>query len=174
MELARILADRHFELLPSNSFVSRRGVGPLRSSSMPVPRSAGEKILAVLNLDMVAYADLLPRTWRSQQSGFRVAGRTVLLPPPHATLPWDHPRVDASFSRSDHSPFWDQGSAPYADRRTCVGPTPTITRRGHAGYSESRVLTSVAQATLAAAADLAQPVGTRPTFRTSPTAGCDG
>jgi hypothetical protein len=73
-------------------------------------RQAGERILGVINLDMIAYADALPEDLQiivNPASGWLAdlyldaAGN---YGPIGATK-----TVDASFVYSDHSPFWDMG-----------------------------------------------------------------
>jgi hypothetical protein len=73
-------------------------------------RSAGERILGVINLDMIAYADAVPEdlqiivnqdsTWLADL--FLAAGS-------HYGVVGGTKTVDASFVYSDHAPFWDNG-----------------------------------------------------------------
>ena len=73
-------------------------------------RAAGERILGVINLDMIAYADALPEdlqifvnedsAWLADlylaaAGNYGILGGTKI--------------VDASFVYSDHGPFWDNG-----------------------------------------------------------------
>jgi hypothetical protein len=73
-------------------------------------RQAGERIIGVVNLDMIAYADALPEdlqiivngpsTWLANlflgaAASYGIVGATMT--------------VDASIVYSDHSPFWDNG-----------------------------------------------------------------
>ncbi|MGZ5423432.1 MAG: M28 family peptidase [Candidatus Aminicenantales bacterium] len=73
-------------------------------------RAAGDRILGVINLDMIAYADAMPEdlqiivnqnsTWLADL--FLAAGS-------HYGVIGGTKTVDASFVYSDHAPFWDNG-----------------------------------------------------------------
>ncbi|MGB8957868.1 MAG: M20/M25/M40 family metallo-hydrolase [Candidatus Aminicenantales bacterium] len=73
-------------------------------------RIAGERILGVINLDMIAYADALPEdlqiivnpdsTW---------LGDLFLAAGSHYGLVGGTKIIDPSFVYSDHAPFWDNG-----------------------------------------------------------------
>jgi len=73
-------------------------------------RAAGDRILGVINLDMIAYADAMPEdlqiivnqdsTWLADL--FLAAGS-------HYGVVGGTKTVDASFVYSDHAPFWDNG-----------------------------------------------------------------
>lgn len=72
--------------------------------------AAGERILGVINLDMIAYADAPPEDLQiivNPRSGWLAdlyLGAAGNYGPLEATK-----TVDASFVYSDHSPFWDNG-----------------------------------------------------------------
>jgi hypothetical protein len=73
-------------------------------------RLAGERILGVINMDMIAYADALPEDLQiivNPASGWLAdlyLDAATNYGPVGATK-----TVDASFLYSDHSPFWDAG-----------------------------------------------------------------
>jgi hypothetical protein len=73
-------------------------------------RSAGERILGVINLDMIAYANALPEDLQiivNSRSGW-LADLYLAAAANYGTLGATK-TVDASFVYSDHSPFWDNG-----------------------------------------------------------------
>ena len=73
-------------------------------------RGSSERIIGVLNLDMIAYADSLPEDldvivndaswWMAERAGLIAGAYTGLMV---------RKIVNPSFIYSDHSPFWDQG-----------------------------------------------------------------
>jgi hypothetical protein len=73
-------------------------------------RQAGERIIGVINLDMIAYADAMPEDLQvivNQSSGW-LADRFLAAATDYGGLGATK-TVDASFIYSDHSPFWDNG-----------------------------------------------------------------
>jgi hypothetical protein len=130
-------------------------------------RKNGEKIFAVLNLDMIAYADRLPEDldivanpdseWLADR--FMEAART------YAPLPVAE-SVNPSFAWSDHSSFWDQGFSALCGIEDVVLNNPyyhkTTDTSDHVNIDFALAVT---KATLAAAADLAEPVSTPPAPR---------
>ena len=73
-------------------------------------RNAGESIIGVINLDMIAYADAMPEDLEVIVNGPSewLAERLVAAASVYADLAANK-IVDASFVYSDHSPFWDRG-----------------------------------------------------------------
>jgi Peptidase family M28 len=73
-------------------------------------RQAGERIIGVINLDMIAYADAMPEDLQvivNTASGW-LADRFLAAASDYAGMGATK-TVDASFIYSDHSPFWDNG-----------------------------------------------------------------
>ncbi len=73
-------------------------------------RQANERILGVINLDMIAYADALPEDLQiivNSRSGW-LADLFLAAAANYGTLGATK-TVNASFVYSDHSPFWDNG-----------------------------------------------------------------
>ncbi len=73
-------------------------------------RAAGESIIGVINLDMIAYADAMPEDLEVivNRPSEWLADRLVASAALYADLT-ARKTVDASFVYSDHSPFWDRG-----------------------------------------------------------------
>jgi hypothetical protein len=73
-------------------------------------RAAGERIIGVINLDMIAYADAMPEDLEVIVNGPSewLADRLIASAALYADLT-ARKTVDASFVYSDHSPFWDNG-----------------------------------------------------------------
>jgi len=123
-------------------------------------RAAGESIIGVINLDMVAYADVMPEDLEVFVNGPSewLAERLLAAASQYADLA-ARKRVDASMIYSDHSPFWDYGYAallaiedsplqnPYYHRTT-----DTIDKLNFDFFAGS------ARAALALLAELAQPL----------------
>lgn len=73
-------------------------------------RAAGERILGVINLDMIGYADAMPEDLQiivNEDSGW--LADLFLLAGSHYGVLGGTKTVDASFVYSDHAPFWDNG-----------------------------------------------------------------
>lgn len=111
MEAARILAEQPLDFTVRFAAFSAEELGLFGSiDHAGRARQAGERIVAVLNLDMIAYADAAPEDLeiivddRSAWLGERLAmAATGYAAQPSETT------VNASFKYSDHSPFWDLG-----------------------------------------------------------------
>lgn len=73
-------------------------------------RAAGESIIGVINLDMIAYANAMPEDLEVIVNGPSqwLAERLLAAAALYAGLPAKK-TVDSSFVYSDHSPFWDHG-----------------------------------------------------------------
>ncbi len=132
-------------------------------------RSRAERIIGVINLDMIAFADKMPEdldvisntssAWLSAKFA-AVAGDYGLIAIKRI--------VDASIVFSDHAPFWDRGfSAVCAiEDDDVVNPdyhktTDTIDRLNFEFYTQA------SRAALATLAELAQPI--RPGYPATPT-----
>jgi len=162
LELARVMAGESFDF--TVRFVAfgaeETGLNGSRHHATQA-HARGEQILAMLNLDMIAYVDRVPEdldatsnpasTWLGDFYAATTAAYSAL---PVAKS------VNASFRSSDHAPFWDQG---YPALMLIEDNTAGVTNPYyHSAGDRLEVLDmgfagEVAQATLAAAATLAQP-----------------
>lgn len=73
-------------------------------------RAAGDRILGVINLDMIGYADAMPEDLQiivNGDSGW--LADLFLLAGSHYGVVGGTKTVDDSFVYSDHAPFWDNG-----------------------------------------------------------------
>ncbi len=111
LEAARVLAPYSFDFTVRFIAFSAEEWGLYGSRAYAsAARSAGEHILGVVNLDMIAYADAMPEdlqiivnqesTWLADL--FLAAGSRYGVVGGTRT-------VDPSFVYSDHAPFWDNG-----------------------------------------------------------------
>ncbi|MDI6849219.1 MAG: Zn-dependent exopeptidase M28 [Candidatus Saccharicenans sp.] len=113
LEAARILAGRAFDFTVRFILFSAEELGLVGSLRYVQERlNQAENILAVINLDMVAYADILPEDLDligNRSSGWLVERLAALagVYGPVAT----RKIIDASFIYSDHASFWDRGIA---------------------------------------------------------------
>ncbi|MBM3304538.1 MAG: M28 family peptidase [Candidatus Aminicenantes bacterium] len=123
-------------------------------------RTAGESIIGVINLDMIAYADAMPEDLEVIVNGRSewLAERLIAAADLYADLT-ARKTVDPSFVYSDHSPFWDQGYRALLAiednplrNPTYHQTTDTIDKLNFEFFTAS------ARASLALLAELAQPV----------------
>jgi|GEM_PF-452361 len=126
LEAARILAGRPFDFTVRFILFSAEEqglVGSLRYVQEKLNPS--ENILAVINLDMVAYADLMPEDLDligNRSSSWlvdRVAALSALYGPVAGKK-----IIDASFVYSDHASFWDRGIAALCAIEDASVPNP--------------------------------------------------
>ena len=125
-------------------------------------RQAGESIVGVINLDMIAYANAMPEDLQvivNSASGW-LADRFLVAAVNYGVLGATK-TVDASFVYSDHAPFWDSGypallaiednplNNPYYHQTT-----DTLDKINLAFF------TSATRASLGLLAELAQPIKT--------------
>jgi len=75
-------------------------------------------VLGVINLDMIGYADALPRPSDHRQFALELAGRPLHRRGANYGPVGATKTVDASFVYSDHSPFWDNATRPCWPSRT--------------------------------------------------------
>ncbi len=160
VELARVLGKYSFDYTIRFIAFSAEEWGLYGSKHYAqAAKSAGEHIIAVVNLDMVAYTDRLPEDLdlivnpRSEwvANAFANAAATWA---PMPTLKV----VNASLTYSDHAPFWDQGYSAVCGIEDANPSNPNY----HKTYDTFSTLnmdfaTSVARASLATVAMLAQP-----------------
>jgi hypothetical protein len=111
LEAARVLAPYDFDFTIRFAAFSAEEWGLWGSRAhAAAARAAGERVLGVINLDMIAYTDVTPEdlqiivndnsAWLADL--FTAAG-------PHYGFVNATKMVDASIVYSDHSPFWDNG-----------------------------------------------------------------
>jgi hypothetical protein len=164
LELARVMAGQSFDF--TVRFVAfgaeETGLNGSRYHATQA-HARGERILAMLNLDMIGFVDRAPEdldATANPASGW-LGDFFAASAPAYSALPistW----VNASARSSDHAPFWDQG---YPALMLIEDNSPATTNpyyhttddrfdRLDLGFA-----TSVTQATLAVAAALAQPTG---------------
>ncbi len=162
LELARVMAGQTFDFTLRFVAFGAEETGLNGSRYHATQASArGDRILAMLNLDMIAYADRVPEdldatsnpasTWLGDFYASTAAAYSTL-----PVVKW----VNASFRSSDHAAFWDQGyPALMLIEDNAVGSTnPYYHSTGDRfDVLDMSFATSVAQATLAVAGTLAQP-----------------
>ncbi|MBE3097083.1 MAG: M28 family metallopeptidase [Planctomycetes bacterium] len=163
MEVARILAGYEFDFTIKLIGFSAEEWGLYGSKHYAQEaKQRGEQILGVINLDMIGYTDSLPEDLdivvdgQSEWLGSRfVASANTYAP--LLTLKV----ANASVRGSDHSPFWDQGYSALLGIEDvalknphCHKPTDTIETLNLAFAN------AVTRASIAAVAELAQPVST--------------
>ncbi len=126
LEAARILAGRPFDFTVRFILFSAEEqglVGSLRYVQEKL--NPAENILAVINLDMIAYADQMPEDLDiigNRASGWlveRMAALAGVYGPVAARK-----IIDASFIYSDHASFWDRGIAAVCAIEDASVPNP--------------------------------------------------
>lgn len=123
-------------------------------------RAAGESILGVVNLDMIAYADAVPEDLQIIVNGDSTwLGDLFLAAGSRYGIVGGTSTVDPSFVYSDHAPFWDNGypallaiednplTNPYYHRTTDTLDTLNLD-----------FFTSATRASVGLIAELAQPI----------------
>jgi len=123
-------------------------------------RAAGERILGVINLDMIGYANALPEDVQVIVNANSIwLGDLFLAAGSHYGVVGGTRTIDPSFVYSDHSPFWDNGypallaiednplNNPYYHRTT-----DTLDKL------DLDFFTSAARASVGLLAELAQPI----------------
>jgi hypothetical protein len=111
MEIARVFAGRPFDFTLKFVCFSAEEWGLYGSKHYAEEaRKAGEKILGVLNMDMIAYTDALPEDLNifTDTASQWLANWFVLCARQYASIDLAV-AVSPSMRASDHSPFWDQG-----------------------------------------------------------------
>ncbi|NTV80977.1 MAG: M20/M25/M40 family metallo-hydrolase, partial [Candidatus Aminicenantes bacterium] len=120
--------------------------------------SRGERIVGIINLDMIGYSSVLPESMEVYVNGFSDWLGTRLLDASSSYGgPSGNKRVDPSMVYSDHSPFWDNGYAALLAIETDFNPyyhqtTDTLDKLNLAFF------THVTRASLGLLAELAQPL----------------
>lgn len=161
MEAARILAGQPLDFTVRFIAFSAEEQGLYGSHyHSAVAGEGSERIIGVLNLDMIAYADAMPEDldvvvndvsrWLAERTA-QIAGIYTGLGVRRI--------VDASFIYSDHSPFWDQGYSAFCGIEDADVNNPYY----HTPYDTVDTLNfdffeDAAKTALAVLSDLAQPV----------------
>jgi hypothetical protein len=161
LELARILAKEKFDFSIGLLCVSAEEWGLYGSAHYArQARQDGAEIIAVVNLDMIAYPD--NRQWVLDVIGNRqsewLTDRFIAIAQPYVGLRLAKV-IDSSLTWSDHSSFWDQGYAALCGIEN--SDNPYYHRPGDKLETLNLVFAAEAvQASLAAVAELAQPIST--------------
>ncbi len=163
MEAARIFANQSFDFTVRFICFSAEEWGLYGSADYArEARQRGEDIIAVINLDMIAYTDSIPEDLDiiSNQASEWLADRIISSSIAYTTLDVSK-IVNPAFIWSDHSSFWDRGYSAILGIEDIYISNPyyhTITDT--IDTLNLDFITEAAKASLATAADLAQPVST--------------
>ncbi len=162
MEAARLLAPHAFDFTVRFIAFSAEEWGLYGAAyHASRARAAGERIVAVINLDMIGFADASPEDLDLIVNGSSnwLADRLTRAAATYTSQPTKK-TVDASMVYSDHAPFWDNGySAVLAiEDNPLHNPyyheiTDTVDRLDPAFFA------TATRTALAVVSDLAQPVG---------------
>ncbi|MCX6554473.1 MAG: M20/M25/M40 family metallo-hydrolase [Candidatus Aminicenantes bacterium] len=159
LEMARILAAEKFNLSIGLLCVSAEEWGLYGSAHYAQEaRQQGAEIIAVVNLDMIAYPGSRQRVLDvigNRQSEW-LADRFIAVAQPYVGLRLAKV-IDASLTWSDHSSFWDQGYAALCGIEDSDNPYYHSTS-DTLETLDLAFATEAVQASLAAVAELAQPV----------------
>ncbi len=163
LETARVLASRAFDFTVRFIAFAGEEQGLYGSAHYAAQAAAGdERIIAVINLDMIAYADALPEdvSLIVNNGSSWLADRMAAAATSYANLT-SETIVNASFTYSDHSPFWDQGYPALL----AIEDEPIENPYYHKTNDTSATLdfdffTSVTKTAAALAAELGQPART--------------
>jgi len=163
MEIARIFAGQAFDFTLKFICFSAEEWGLYGSQHYArTAKNQGEKIIGVINMDMVAFTDRLPpdlEVYVNSRSEW-LAGRYIQAANTYAPLRMEEV-IDASADWSDHSSFWDEDYSALcsieeaSDRNPYYHKTTDTLDKLNMDFA-----VSVTKASLAAAAELAQPIGT--------------
>ncbi len=160
LEMARILAGGDFDL--SLKFICFSGEEWGQAGSrhyVAEAQAAGETILGVINLDMIAYTDRRPwaLTVIHNEPSTDLARRFVGAALEYAGLGVKTMAV-SSFPYGDHAPFWDAGFVALCATETAAAGNPYIhTTADRLGTLTMDFARQGVQACLAVAAELARP-----------------
>ncbi|NIM59628.1 MAG: M28 family peptidase [Candidatus Aminicenantes bacterium] len=164
MEAARIFANQSFDFTVKFICFSAEEWGLYGSEHYALEaRQRGEDIIAVINLDMIAYTDSIPEDLDiiSNPASEWLADRFFSTSITYTPLLNIFKMVNASVTYSDHSPFWDRGYSAILG----IEDIPLSNPHYHTTNDTIDTLnldftTEVVKASLAIAADLAQPIST--------------
>jgi hypothetical protein len=163
MEAARIFANQSFDFTVKFICFSAEEWGLYGSKDYALEaRQRGEDIIAVINLDMIAYTDSFSEDLDiiSNQTSEWLADRFISSTIAYTTLDISK-TVNSNFVWSDHSPFWDSGYSAILGIEDIFISNPYYhTINDTIDTLNLDFTTEVVKASLATAADLAQPVDT--------------
>jgi hypothetical protein len=163
MEAARIFANQSFDFTVKFICFSAEEWGLYGSEHYALEaRQRGEDIIAVINLDMIAYTDSIPEDLDiiSNPASEWLADRIISSSIAYTTLDISK-IVNPAFVWSDHSPFWDRGYSAILGIEDIIISNPYYhTTNDTIDTLNLDFTTEVVKASLATAADLAQPQST--------------
>jgi Peptidase family M28 len=169
MEAARILSRQPLDFTVRFIAFTAEELGLLGSRLYASDiRARGERIIGVINLDMIAYADKTPEDLSviGDNASAWLGGKFAAVAGSYGLIKVDR-ITDPSVVFSDHAPFWDRGySAVLAIEDVSVAnpfyhqTTDTIDTLNFEFYTQA------ARASLATLAELAQPI--RPGYPATP------
>jgi hypothetical protein len=169
MEAARILAGQPLDFTVRCLAFSAEEWGLYGSRYYSQgARANGERIIGVLNLDMIAYTDDVSEDLDIIVNDFSrwLADRTEDIAAAYTGLPI-RKIVDASFVFSDHAPFWDRGYPAFCGIEDADVVNPYYhTTNDTVDTLKFDFFEDAARTALAALSDLAQPV--RPGYPRTP------
>lgn len=169
MEAGRILADQPHDFTIRFIAFSAEEWGLYGSQYYSEgARANGERIIGVLNLDMIAYTSDMSEDLDIVVNDFSrwLADRAVLIAATYTGLPV-RKVVDASFVYSDHSPFWDRGYSAFCGIEDAAVSNPYYhTTADTVDTLNFDFFEDATGTALAALSDLAQPV--RPGYPRTP------
>lgn len=164
MEIARILANYSFDYTIKFIGFSAEEWGLYGSKHYAQEaKSRGEKIMAVINLDMIAYTDRLPEDLDVivNQTSEWLANRYIIMAKLYGLLDIAK-SINPSLKYSDHSSFWDQGYSASLGIEDYPLDNPYYHRTSDTlSVLNLDFAVAVTKVSLAVAADLAQPIGWR-------------
>jgi len=160
MEMARIMRGESFDFTLKFICFSAEEWGLYGSKHYAQEaKQKREKIIGVINMDMIGYADRLPEDLNLfvNQNSDWLGNKYILAA--NAYVPLEIQKtINASMTYSDHAPFWDQGYSAllgiedYPLNNPYYHKTDDTLNKLNMDFA-----TTVTRASLAAAADLAQP-----------------
>jgi len=163
MEAARIFANQSFDFTVKFICFSAEEWGLYGSRNYALEaRQRGEDIIGVINLDMIAYTDSIPEDLDiiSNSASEWLADRIISSSIAYTTLDISK-IVNPTFVWSDHSSFWDSGYSAILGIEDIYISNPYYhTTSDTIDTLNLDFTTEVVKASLATAADLAQPVNT--------------
>jgi len=165
MELARVMKDYQFNFTLKFICFSAEEWGLLGSFHYAQEaKKSREKIIAVINMDMIAYVDRHPEDLDIivDKNSDWLADEFIAAANLYAPLPW-RKIINASYAWSDHASFWDVGCSALCGIEDADAPNPFYhLTTDTLSTLDMGFCTDVARAAIAAAANLAEPLSTPP------------
>ncbi|MCX6576660.1 MAG: Zn-dependent exopeptidase M28 [Candidatus Aminicenantes bacterium] len=161
MEIARVLANTSFDYTIKFICFSAEEWG-LYGSKYYAQAAKGrhEMIIGVVNLDMIAYADLMPEDLNVfvNQTSEWLANRNIIMGKLYGPLDILK-ALNSSMRSSDHAPFWDQGYSAMLGIEDYGLKNPYYHKTADTFDTLNMdFATSVTKIALTVVADLAQPI----------------